>query len=73
MHYDENQFLGMHVIACIIWVSLIVWVFAKVYDLLFAKTVQKETPLDILKKRFADGVISKEEYEEKKQILNADL
>jgi len=31
--------------------------------------MKKDTPLEILKKRFASGIISKEEYLEKKKIL----
>ncbi|WP_423856412.1 SHOCT domain-containing protein [Yeosuana marina] len=34
------------------------------------KTLKKENPLDILKRRYANGEISKEEYEEKKQSIN---
>ncbi len=31
---------------------------------------KKENPVDTLKKRFANGEISKEEYEEQKKTLN---
>jgi uncharacterized membrane protein len=34
--------------------------------------IKKEKPLDILKKRFAKGEISKEEFEESKNILNSE-
>ena len=33
------------------------------------KNVKGETPLDILKRRFASGEITKEEFEEKTKIL----
>ncbi len=33
-------------------------------------TVKRENPMDILDNRFAKGEISKEEYEEQKQMLN---
>ncbi|WP_445735924.1 SHOCT domain-containing protein [Mariniflexile sp.] len=35
------------------------------------KILKKESPLDILKKRYANGNISKEEYEEQKRIINS--
>lgn len=34
-------------------------------------TVRRENPMDILDYRFAKGEISKEEYEEQKQIINS--
>ncbi len=34
-----------------------------------SKTFGSETPLDILKKRYANGEISTEEYEERKKAL----
>jgi putative membrane protein len=34
---------------------------------------KKDSPLDILQKRFASGEITNEEYQEKKNILESDL
>ena len=36
------------------------------------ETYEKESPLDILKKRYANGEISTEEYEERKKVLAKD-
>tara|TARA_R110002153_G_scaffold247735_1_gene403910 strand:- start:4299 stop:4430 length:132 start_codon:yes stop_codon:yes gene_type:complete len=41
------------------------------YDLPYAKN-RKEDPLRILKKRFAKGEITKEEYEESKKLLKSE-
>jgi len=35
--------------------------------------MKKDSPLDILRKRFASGEITKEEYQEKKEILEKDM
>ena len=35
--------------------------------------MKKDSPLDILKKRFASGQIKTEEYQEKKKILESDI
>ncbi|APU69757.1 hypothetical protein C723_1756 [Christiangramia flava JLT2011] len=47
------------------------WIFFIPTDIPYQKT-KKEDPLDILKKRFAEGFITKEEYEESKKILKSD-
>lgn len=62
------QFGGMHLIWWFVWCILIFWIFATPYKIPGQRT-QKESPLDILKKRLALGEISKEDYLEKKKLL----
>ena len=70
MFYESNYF-GMDFIWWIVWILLIVWIFAIPYNIPGQRS-PKESPLDILKKRFASGQINKQEYEESKKILNND-
>ena len=72
MHFYEGHFGGMHLIWWIIWIILLAWIFFIPADIPYQKT-KKDSPLDILKNRFAKGEISKEDYEESKKILNADF
>ena len=73
MHmYDGYHFWGMHLIWWFIWMILLFWIFATPYDLPGQRS-KKDTPLDILKKRYATGEINNEEYQEKKKILGNDL
>jgi putative membrane protein len=67
-HTYNGHFGGMHLIWWIIWIFFIVWIFATPWDIPGQRT-KKDTPLDILKKRFARGEITKEELEEKKSFL----
>jgi putative membrane protein len=69
MLYDGYHFWGMHLIWWFIWVSLIFWIFATPYPIPYERR-RKDSPLDILQKRFASGQITKEVYEEHKAILN---
>ena len=38
-----------------------------------SKTLKRETPLEILNRRYAMGEIKKEEYEEQKRIINSKI
>jgi putative membrane protein len=70
MHDYYGHFFGMHLIWWIIWIALLIWIFATPYDIPYQRT-KKDSPLDILKTRFAKGEISKEEFEEAKKIVKA--
>jgi putative membrane protein len=62
------NFLGMHYIWWIIWMIFIFWIFFIPYSIPGERR-KKDSPLDILKKRFASGEITKEQYLEHKKIL----
>ena len=71
MHHYYGHFFGMHFIWWIIWIVLIIWIFAIPNSNPFQKT-KKDSPLDILKTRFAKGEITKEAYEEAKKVLKSE-
>jgi putative membrane protein len=70
MHFYDGHFGGMHIIWWIIWLVLLTWIFFAPINIPYRKQKEKN-PLDILKKRFAKGEISKEEFEESKKILKS--
>jgi putative membrane protein len=70
--YDGYHFWGMHLIWWILWVGFIVWIFATPYDIP-GQMKRKDSPLDILQKRFASGQINTDQYQEQKKILTNDL
>jgi putative membrane protein len=67
--YNGHHFWGMHMLWWVFWVILVIWIFATPYNIPGQRT-KNETPLDILKKRFAKGEITKEEFDEKKKFLD---
>lgn len=69
--YDGYHFWGMHMIWWFIWILFLCWIFFTPYGMRRKK--DKNTALDILQKRFASGEITKEEYEERKAIIERDL
>ncbi|HEK19034.1 MAG: hypothetical protein C0191_06325 [Mucilaginibacter sp.] len=71
MMYYNGNFWGMHLIWWFVWMILLFWIFATPYDIP-GQRKKKESPLDILQKRFASGEITTEEYQEKKKILEND-
>jgi putative membrane protein len=58
----------MHLIWWFVWVFFIFWMFISSYGTRFMH-YKRNSPLDILKQRLVSGQITKEEYQEKKQII----
>ncbi|MEX2565159.1 MAG: SHOCT domain-containing protein [Cyclobacteriaceae bacterium] len=67
-HFDGHHFWGMHWIWWILWVIFLIWVFATPWDVP-GQRIKKETPLDILERRYASGEIDSAEFEERKKAL----
>lgn len=65
---DNNYYWGMSAIWWIVWVVLLFWIFAIPYDIP-GQRKRKDSPLDVLKKRFASGQMTKEEFLIQKEIL----
>jgi len=64
--------LGNALVWWFVWVLLLVWVFAIPYYIP-GQRKRKDSSLDILQIRFASGLITIEEYNERKIILENDL
>jgi putative membrane protein len=69
---NNNGFWGMNMIWWFLWFVMIFWIFATPYDIPGQRR-KKNSPLNLLQKRFASGEITKEEYQEHKKILENDL
>ncbi|CAN5360424.1 MAG: SHOCT domain-containing protein [Mucilaginibacter sp.] len=68
----NNGFGGMNLIWWFLWMIMIFWIFATPYDIPGQRR-RKDSPLDLLQKRFASGQLTKEQYQEHKAILENDL
>nr|WP_315250691.1 SHOCT domain-containing protein [uncultured Flavobacterium sp.] len=66
--YYEHYYGGMNFIWWAIWIIMLFWIFAIPYKIPGQRN-QKDSPLDILKKRYVSGKINLEEYEEMKKNL----
>jgi putative membrane protein len=71
MLYDGYHFWGMHLIWWFIWLLFIFWIFATPYYVP-GQRKKENSPFNILRRRFASGEITKDEYLEKKKILESD-
>ncbi len=70
MHmYNGYHFGGMHLVWWFIWIIFILWIFATPYYIP-GQRKKKDNPLEFLKKRFASGEITKEEYLEQKRNIS---
>ncbi|GAA4948020.1 hypothetical protein GCM10023314_21660 [Algibacter agarivorans] len=72
MHHCNGHFFGMHFLWWIVGLFVLIGIFWFLFKTSFREPT-KDNALQILKKRFANGEISKEEYEESKKTLEADL
>ncbi|MEP7231983.1 MAG: SHOCT domain-containing protein [Ginsengibacter sp.] len=70
--YEGYHFGGMHLIWWFIWIGFIIWIFATPWNVP-GQQKKKESPLDILQRRFASNQITKEDYQERKKILENDI
>lgn len=66
-----HGFWGMNFLWWIIWILFIAWIFFTPWGR--GRFRDRDTSYDILRKRFASGEITKEEYEEKKKVLEQDF
>lgn len=71
MFYDGYHFWGMHLMWWIVWLMLLFWIFATPYDIPGARK-KIDSPFEILRRRFAAGEITREEYQERKRVLEED-
>lgn len=67
-HHDGHHFWGMHWVWWVLLIIFLIWIFAMLWGG-SSQRIKKETPLDILEKRYAAGEIDSEEFQEKKKDL----
>lgn len=70
MIFYENSYWGMDFIWWCVWLVFLFWIFALPFNIP-GQRYKKDSPLEVLKKRFAAGEISKQEFLERKDILLA--
>ncbi|MEQ8360176.1 MAG: SHOCT domain-containing protein [Cytophagales bacterium] len=72
MMYDCNyewHYFGMHGLWWLFWVILLAVILFTVFGSKINRKRGKDSPLEILKRRYASGDISTEEFEERKKVL----
>ena len=65
MQFYNDYYWGMHFIWWAIWIAIILVIF-----LWPRKRIKNENSLEILKNQFAEGQITKEEFEAMKQTID---
>jgi putative membrane protein len=70
--FYSNYYWGMNFVWWFIWIIFLFWIFAIPYDIP-GQRKRRDSPLDILKKRFAAGQITNYEFQEKRKLLENDL
>lgn len=70
MFAHEWSFWGMHAAWWLFWIVVIAAA-VFLFQAPAGRTMERETPLELLQRRYAAGEISKEEYEERRRTLEA--
>lgn len=66
-----TSFLGMEIQWWILFILLLIWLFIIPYDIPGQRN-RRASPLDVLKKRYAAGKISTEEFKKASHLLQDD-
>jgi len=64
---EDYYIIGMHVFWWLFWVSVVSFTF--LYEPVSKRIIYKNTPLDILKRHYATGNMTTEEYHEREKVL----
>tara|TARA_R110000868_G_scaffold308922_1_gene570342 strand:- start:210 stop:431 length:222 start_codon:yes stop_codon:yes gene_type:complete len=67
--YEGYHFWGMHLLWWIIWLVILFWIFA-IPDDIPGQRKKKESALDVLKRKYASGEYTTQEYMERKKELS---
>ncbi len=66
--YYGYHFFGMHLVWWLLWVGFLIWIFMTPFPIP-GENRQKDSSLEILKRRLAQGEIDTDEYEALKEKL----
>lgn len=67
----DSYYLGMYAIWWLIWLGFLLWIFVLPFAIPNQRST-RQSPLEMLRKRIAAGQVTKEEYHDRKKILEAD-
>jgi putative membrane protein len=73
MMFHSDWFLGVHLLWWLLWLAVIVALVVVVAGLQRRTSNRRETPLERLQRRYAEGQMSSEEYEERRAKLERDV
>lgn len=70
MDHTGLGFFGMHLIWWFFWIMMIGLLFSPITPVSVSR--RRESPLEVLQRRYASGEVSTEEYEERKTRIERD-
>ncbi len=65
--YENYSMFGMHLLWWFFWISLVFFVF--LYEPVSKKLISRNSPLELLKRHYATGNMTTEEYYEREKVL----